>query len=146
MDDIARENSEKLVGLLQGREGWQHGTQAGEEYWYFGEHGAARLTIAPEMDGFLMVVHDQERSDGPRQSWIIPRIESVEEWLDEHEAEHAGLTPLQKEFKQAYDSRSAHLAAVISWISRWALRFWRGGEEQFAGLVAELLHLGEQVA
>ena len=46
----------------------------------------------------------------------------------------------------AYNSRSAHLAAVISWISRWALRFWRGGEEQFAGLVAELLHLGEQVA
>ena len=44
------------------------------------------------------------------------------------------------------DSRSALLAAVISWISRWALRFWRGGEEQFAGLVAELLHLGEQVA
>ena len=28
------------------------------------------------------------------------RIESVEEWLDEHEAKHAGLTPLQEEFKR----------------------------------------------
>ena len=30
----------------------------------------------------------------------FPRIESVEEWLDEHEAKHAGLTPLQEEFKR----------------------------------------------
>jgi hypothetical protein len=44
------------------------------------------------------------------------------------------------------NSRSDLLAAVISWISRRALMFWRGSEEQFAGLVAELLHLGEQVA
>jgi hypothetical protein len=53
------------------------------------------------MDGFLMVVHDQERSDRSRQSWVIPRIELVGEWLDEHEAEHAGLTPLQEEFRKA---------------------------------------------
>lgn len=64
VDDVVRDNSEKLAGLLQGREGWQHGTQAGEEYWYFGEHGAARLTISPEMDGFLMCMHDQERGEG----------------------------------------------------------------------------------
>jgi hypothetical protein len=55
------------------------------------------------MDGFLMCVHDQELGDSPRASWIIPRIESVEEWLDEHEAEHAGLTPLQEEFKKALE-------------------------------------------
>jgi hypothetical protein len=36
-------------------------------------------------------------------SWVIPRIESVEEWLDEHEAEHAGLTSLQEEFKKALE-------------------------------------------
>jgi hypothetical protein len=35
-----------------------------------------------------------------RPSWVIPRIESVGEWLDEHEQEHAGLTPLQEEFKR----------------------------------------------
>jgi hypothetical protein len=69
----------------------------------FGLAGAPRLTIAPEVDGFLMVVHDQERSDGPRQSWIIPRVESVEGWLDEHEAEHAGLTSAQEEFRKAYE-------------------------------------------
>jgi hypothetical protein len=103
VDDIARENSKMLAGLLQGREGWQRGFQDGEEYWYFGVDGEARVTVAPEMDGFLMVVHDQERSDGPRQSWIIPRVESVGEWLDEHEAEHAGLTPLGEEFRQAYE-------------------------------------------
>ena len=97
-------NREKLAGLLEGREGWrygpQDGTQGAQQYWWFGVAGALRLTIAPEMDGFLMCVHDQERSDGSRQSWVIPRIELVGEWLDEHEAEHAGLTPLQEEFKR----------------------------------------------
>ena len=38
-------------------------------------------------------------------SWVIPRIESVGEWLDEHEAEHAGLTPLQEEFKKALEEK-----------------------------------------
>ena len=47
------------------------------------------------MGGFLMYRADQNRS------WIIPRIESVAGWLDEHEHEHAGLTPLQEEFKKA---------------------------------------------
>ena len=59
VDDIVRDNREKLAGLLQGREGWrygpQDGTQGGQEYWCFGLAGALRLTIAPEMDGFLMV-------------------------------------------------------------------------------------------
>jgi hypothetical protein len=100
VDNIVRENSEKLAGLLQGREGWQYGIQDGEEYWYFGVAGAARVTVAPEMDGLLLCLHDQDRGDAQRPSWVIPRIESVEEWLDEHEAEHAGLTPLQEEFKR----------------------------------------------
>jgi hypothetical protein len=91
----------RLAGLLQGREGWQHGTQDGEEYWYFGVDGAARLTIHPEMDGFLACIADQDPGAVQRPSWIIPRIESVEEWLDEHEREHAGLTPLQAEFRKA---------------------------------------------
>ena len=109
VDDIVSANREKLAGLLQGREGWrygpQDGSQGGEEYWCFGAAGALRLTIAPEMDGFLMVVHDKELGDSPRPNWIIPRIESVEEWLDEHEAEHAGLTPLQEEFKRALEEK-----------------------------------------
>jgi hypothetical protein len=36
---------------------------------------------------------------------VIPRIESVGKWLDEHEAEHAGLTPLQEEFKKALEQK-----------------------------------------
>jgi hypothetical protein len=103
VDDIARENSKKLAGLLQGREGWQRGIQDGEEYWYFGVAGAGRLGIIPEMDGFLMCLNDQGPGDSQRPNWVIPRIESVGAWLDEHEAEHAGLTPGQEEFKKAYE-------------------------------------------
>jgi hypothetical protein len=44
------------------------------------------------MDGFLMYQADED------QSWFIPRIESVKEWLDEREAENAGLTRLEEEF------------------------------------------------
>ena len=106
VDDIVSANREKLAGLLQGREGWrdgpQDGTQGGEEYWCFGVAGALRLTITAEMDGFLMCVHDKELGNSPRPNWMIPRIESVEEWLDQHEREHAGLAPGQEEFKQAY--------------------------------------------
>ena len=41
----------------------------------------ARLTIVPEMDGFLMCVHAQVLGDGQRPDWVIPRIESVSQWL-----------------------------------------------------------------
>ena len=46
------------------------------------------------------------RADEDR-SWAIPRIESVAGWLGEHEHEHAGLTPLQEEFKRLLRRRSA---------------------------------------
>ena len=71
VDDIVRENSEKLAGLLQGREGWRRETQGGEELWCFGVAGTGRLVITAEMDGFLMYRADEDRS------WVIPRIESV---------------------------------------------------------------------
>ena len=104
-----RDNREKLAGLLRGREGWhlgvQDGTQGGEEYWRFGVAGAGRLTIVAEADGFLLCVHDGVLGDAQRAGWVIPRIESVGEWLDVHEAEHAGLTPLQEEFKRALEEK-----------------------------------------
>lgn len=107
MDDIVRGNRVKLAGLLGGREGWhlgvQDGTQGGEEYWGFGVAGAARLTIVAEADGFPLAVHDGVLGDARRGSWVIPRIESVEKWLDGHEHEHAGLAPGQEEFKKAYE-------------------------------------------
>lgn len=93
MNDNVNDNYEKLAGLLRAREGWRPETQAGERFWCFGVDGAARLVITPEMDGFLMYRADQD------SSWVIPRIESVEAWLDEHEHEHAGLTPLQEQLK-----------------------------------------------
>ena len=107
VDDIVRDNREKLVALLRGHEGWhlgtQDGTQGGEEYWGFGVAGASRLTIVAEADGFLLAIHDRVLGDAPRGSWVIPRIESVGMWLDEHEAEHAGMAPGQVEFKKALE-------------------------------------------
>jgi hypothetical protein len=107
--DIVEENCRKLAELLAGRENWRPEVagEDGARGWCFGVEGAGRLTIVPEMDGFLMVVHDPERSDGPRQSWIIPRVELVGEWLEEHEQEYAGLTPLQVEFREALERARA---------------------------------------
>ena len=93
MNDNVSGNYEKLAALLRDREGWRPETQDAERFWCFGVDGAARLVITPEMDGFLMYRADEDRS------WVIPRIESVAEWLEEHEHEHAGLTPLQEELK-----------------------------------------------
>jgi putative SOS response-associated peptidase YedK len=53
--------------------------------------------ITPEPDGFLMFIHD-------KKSWVILRLESVKAWLDEHEQEYAGLTPLQEEFTRTLES------------------------------------------
>ena len=49
------------------------------------------------MEGFLLYRADQDSSQ------VFPRIEQVEQWLDEHEQEHAGLTPLQEEYKRALE-------------------------------------------
>lgn len=101
MTDIVNENYEKLAGLLAGRTGWRPGAQDGERCWRFGVDGATRLGITPEMDGFRMYRADEDRS------WIIPRIGSVAEWLDQNEAEHAGLTPYQEEAKRYLEEREA---------------------------------------
>ena len=95
---LARDNGEKLAGLLRDREGWWFSTQGGMPNWCFGVAGAARLVITPEPDRFLMFIHD-------RETWVIPRIESVEAWLEENEQEYAGLTPLQEEFRQALEQQ-----------------------------------------
>ena len=96
VDDIVRDNREKLARLLQGREGWRPEEQDGERFWCFGVDGAARLVVTPEMDGFLLYRADRD------ESWVIPRIELVE-WLDANEAEHAGLTAVQVEFREALE-------------------------------------------
>lgn len=93
VNDNVNTNYEKLAALLRDRQDWRLETQDGECFWAFGVDGAARLCITTEMDGFLMYRADQDTS------WVIPRIESVAEWLDEHEQEHAGLTPLQEQLK-----------------------------------------------
>jgi hypothetical protein len=92
---LARGNYERLSVLLRGREGWRPEVEDGERIWCFGLHGAARLVITPEADGFLMYVHEEDRS------WVIPRLELVEAWLTASEARFAGLTPLQEECMRA---------------------------------------------
>lgn len=73
------------------------GVEDGLRAWFFGAGGSARLVITPEMDGFLVYRADEDRS------WVIPRTESVGRWLEEHEAEHERLTPLQREFRETYE-------------------------------------------
>jgi hypothetical protein len=78
-----RHNGKELDRLLQGRDGWQAGTQDGEQYWHFGADGAGRLVITPKKHGFLIYRADQDKSR------TFPRIELVEQWLDGHDHEHA---------------------------------------------------------
>ena len=93
VNEPLNENNRKVAGLLEDRKDWRIETDAEGPHWLFGVDGEARLVITPEMEGFLMYRADQD------SSWVIPRIESVEAWLDEHEHEHAGLTPLQEQLK-----------------------------------------------
>jgi hypothetical protein len=97
MTDIVDENYGKLAGLLEGRPDWRPEVEDDQRTWCFGVDGAARLVITPEMDGFLMYRADQDKS------WVIPRIESVAAWLDQNEAEHAGPTAVQLEFREALE-------------------------------------------
>jgi hypothetical protein len=85
-------------GLLRDREGWWFSTQDREPpRRCFGRDNAARLVITPEPDGFLMFIHD-------KKSCVIPGLDDVKAWLDEHEHEYEGLTPLQEEFRRALES------------------------------------------
>jgi hypothetical protein len=61
--------------LLRDRRHWHPVEEGRERFWYCGADGAARLVIASEADGFLMY-----KAEG-NQSWVIPRIESVQKWL-----------------------------------------------------------------
>jgi hypothetical protein len=99
MNDIVKENRRRLADLLAGRENW-HPEEAGEDGtpgWCFGVQGAGRLTIVPEMDGFLIQIEEQKKT------WVVPRIESVKEWLDANEAEYSGPTALQLEFGEVLE-------------------------------------------
>jgi hypothetical protein len=101
VERLARDNAERLAGLLDDREGWWFLERDREPpCWCFGQDGAARLVITPEPDGFLMFIYD-------RVSWVIPRLELVEAWLDEHEHEYEGLTPMQVALKKYLDELSA---------------------------------------
>lgn len=97
MNDPLDDNTRKLAALLEGRGDWRFEVFDGEGHWLFGVDGAARLVITPEMEGFRMYRADRD------DSWVIPRIEQVRAWLDDHEHEHAGLTELQKQYKRALD-------------------------------------------
>jgi len=94
---ISDGNYEKLTGLLRDRQAWRPGEQDGERFWCFEVDGAARLLIVPERGGFLMYRADEDRC------WVIRGIESVGEWLDQNEAEHAGPRALRVEFRKALE-------------------------------------------
>jgi hypothetical protein len=96
---LAVANADRLAALLRDRKGWWILWEDDAPHWCCGLHGAARLLITPEPDGFLMFIYD-------RESWVIPRLELVEAWLDEHEHEYEGLTPMQVELKKYLDELS----------------------------------------
>lgn len=97
MNDPLSENTRRLAELLDGRTDWRFEAFDDEDHWLFGVDGAGRLVITPEMEGFRMYRADQD------SSWVIPRIEQVKAWLEEHEHEHAGPTRLQEEWKRAFE-------------------------------------------
>jgi hypothetical protein len=53
-----------ITGALLARVMRSAGAWGGGEYWRLEVAGALRLTIGPEMDGFLACVHDQVLGDG----------------------------------------------------------------------------------
>jgi hypothetical protein len=95
VNDPLDDNTRRLTALLNGRENWRFERFDDEDHWLFGVDGEARLVITPEMDGFLMYRPDRDNS------WVISRIEQVEEWLIEHEHEHAGLSATGESWKRA---------------------------------------------
>lgn len=88
-------NTRKLAALLDGRKDWRFEAFDGKGHWLFGGDGTGRLVVTPEMEGFRVYRADRDHS------WVIPRIEQVEAWLGE--LEHAGLTPLQEQWKRAVE-------------------------------------------
>ncbi|KQC34734.1 hypothetical protein [Frankia sp. ACN1ag] len=93
-DDQSLGRYERLAQLLENRPDWRLELEFDDgAAWCFGQYGAARLVITVTPGGYRMYRADKD------DSWIIPRLESVAAWLDEHEHEHAGLTPLQVELK-----------------------------------------------
>ena len=71
-------NYDELTKALKDRKDCHLEQHDSGRFWCSAVDGAARLVIAPEWDGFLMYRVDENLS------WIIPRIESVQEWLDAH--------------------------------------------------------------
>lgn len=94
---LKNDNYKKLADLLGCRKGWQEVMQDDEPSWCHGAVPEARLVITPAKDRFLMYLAD------PDKSWVMPSIESVKTWLDEHQ--HAGLPPLQEEYKRALEQQ-----------------------------------------
>jgi len=95
VNDPLGDNTRKLAALLEGREAWRLEADDEGPHWFFGADGEGRLAITAEMDGFRMCRADQDTS------WVIPRIEQVRAWLDEHEHEHAGLSATGEAWKRA---------------------------------------------
>ncbi|MEX5637100.1 hypothetical protein [Parafrankia sp. FMc2] len=93
-DDQSLERYDRLARLLENRTDWRLELDEDGAAWCFGLYGAARLVITVTPGGYRVYRADKD------DSWIVPRLESVASWLDEHEHEHAGLTPLQVEMKK----------------------------------------------
>jgi hypothetical protein len=78
-----------LGGLLSGRSAWHFETRP--TMWCFGLAGEGRLVATVEGSGFHLYDADL---DGDHS---FATIDGLVAWLDIHEAEHEGLSPLGRE-------------------------------------------------
>lgn len=90
----------ELEELLSGRPGWHFdgpSESATRPVWCFGVEGACRLALSGFRGMFLLYdsAADEETDFGTARE--------VTEWLDAHEADYEGLTPLQIQLKESLE-------------------------------------------
>ena len=82
-----------LGSLLSGRIAWHFETQeiGDPAMWCFGLAGEARLVATVEASGLDLYDYDND------DDYSFASIDALVAWLDLHEAEHEGLSPLGRE-------------------------------------------------
>lgn len=82
---------------LGARPGWRYGVAGCPEWiaWMYGEGGESRLTVTAELGGGL-VMHE---ANGDREI-RVGKLERLLVWLEDHEHEYAGPSPLHDELRE----------------------------------------------
>jgi hypothetical protein len=88
------EGPRTLADALGERQGWRlerNGVPV-RDSWCFGLEGAARLVVTEGVDGYVrLYMHESDAEHG------FETPAELVAWLDVHETEYEGFTPLQRE-------------------------------------------------